>query len=317
MFKHILGNEPIKAYLQKALSENRLPQTLLFSGPDGIGKSLFAKALAAELLHSERSCDLHVLQPEGKSGLYAIDTVREMIEKEHAAPFEAFGKVFIFEDAERMPPASANALLKTLEEPTPDSTLILLTSAPHELLPTILSRCVALSFQPLTELNIGMLLQAKGYPTHFAKLAHGSVGRAFELAEHPEFEEQRRILFDLLAQKPSYPQLFSQLERLETLVEEGKEGNPLRVNRRIEYLFAAILMWYRDQHCRKLGGKELFFPDEPSCEELVPLKDMEKVIEKAHLGFQRNLRISNCLSAIFQTSLTLSEELKSIHAGED
>lgn len=115
MFEHILGNEPIKAYLQKATQENRLPQTLLFTGPDGIGKSLFAKDLAASLLKSGRSPDLHILSPEGKSGLYAIDTLREMMDKEHAAPFQSPGKVFILEDAERMQPASANALLKTLE----------------------------------------------------------------------------------------------------------------------------------------------------------------------------------------------------------
>lgn len=299
MFKHILGNEPVKAYLQKALLEERLPQTLLFAGPDGVGKSLFARAVAAELLKSARSPDLHLVGPEGKSGLYAIDTLREMIDKEHAAPFEAPGKVFILEDAERMQPASANALLKTLEEPTPDTTFILLSSNITEMLPTILSRCAVVTFQALTEEMIANLLRAKGYQIRLAKLAHGSAGRAFELAEHPEFEDHRKILFALLAQRPSYPELSSQLIKLEELVEQGSEEDPVRVSRRVEHLFASILMWHRDQHLAKLGGRDemLFFPDEPRCEP-IELSKVEKAIDKARMAVQRNMKLSLCFQSV-------------------
>lgn len=299
MFEHILGNEPAKAYLRKVVQENRLPQTLLFAGPDGVGKSLFAKALAAQLLNSGRSPDLHCLAPEGKSGLYAIDTLREMIDKEHAAPFETAGKVFLLEDAERMQPASANALLKTLEEPRPDTTFILLSNAPNEMLPTILSRCAILPFQPLSEQAIQALLEAKGLPTRFAKLAHGSAGRAFELAEHPELEEQRKILFALLSQNPSYPERALQLAKLEELAEEGKEEDPVRANRRAEHLFASVLMWHRDQHVREQGKPELlFFPDEPPATP-VSLKEIEKKIDTARLAYQRNMKLSICLNSLF------------------
>lgn len=291
MFSHIFGNEPIKAYLQKALSENRLPQTLLFTGLDGIGKRLFAEKLAHHLLKSDRSPDLHILAPEGKSGFYAIDTVREMIDKEHSAPFEAPGKVFILEDAERMQPASANALLKTLEEPSPDTTFILLSTSSQEMLPTILSRCVILSFQPLTQEAIEMLLLAKGHPVRLAKLAQGSAGRAFELAEKPELEELRKIIFSLLAEKPSFPDLSLQIEKLEELIEEGKEENPVQVGRRVEYLFASILMWHRDQELRQLGERQdlLFFPEEGTHS---PIAQIEKAIEKARLAYQRNIKLS-------------------------
>ncbi len=295
MFANVLGNEPIKAYLERAVAENRLPQTLLFAGPDGIGKNLFAKALAARLLGKESSPDLHVLAPEGKSGLYAIDTLREMIDKEHGAPFEAPGKVFILEDAERMQVASANALLKTLEEPRPDTTFILLTSAPNEMLLTILSRCRVLHFQPLAEETIRSLLEARGLAGRFAKLGHGSAGRAFELAEHPEIDEQRKMLFAILAKNPSYPELSVQLNKLEEMVEEGKEDDPVRVNRRIEYLFASILMWHRDQHVREQGkGDLLFFPEEAAAA-TVPLKEVEKKVETARLAYQRNMKLSICL----------------------
>lgn len=300
MFNHILGNDPIKAYLQKAIEENRLPQTLLFAGPEGVGRSLFAKALAAYLLKSPQSPDLHILGPEGKSGLYAIDTVREMIDQEHAAPFEAPGKVFILEDAERMQVASANALLKTLEEPSPDTTFILLSNSSAEILPTLLSRCTVLTFQPLTEATIASLLQGRGLPIRFAKLAQGSAGRAFELAEHPEFEEWRKILFSLLAERPTYPERVLRIAKLEKWVEEGDEENPMRIRRRVEHLLASILMWHRDQHLRKLGGQEelLFFPDEP-VKEPIELKQIEKAIEKARLAIERNMKLSTCLQSCF------------------
>lgn len=298
MFELLLGNEPIKAYLQKALQENRLPQTLLFAGLDGVGKSLFAKEVAAHLLDSAKSPDLHILTPEGKSGLYAIDTLREMMEKEHAAPFQAPGKVFILEDAERMQPASSNALLKTLEEPSSDTTFILLSNSPQEMLPTILSRCVVLYFQPLTEGQVESILESrlqnKSYPIHLAKLAHGSAGRALELAEHPELEEQRKILFQILLQKPSYPERMFLLEKLDSETEE----DPIKANRRIEYLFSMILMWHRDQAVRQLGGHSLFFPSEPQGES-VSLQKVEKAIEKARLAYQRNMKLSQCLLSLF------------------
>ncbi len=305
MFESILGNEPIKAFLQKALLENRLPQTLLFTGPDGVGKSLFAKALGAHLLQSNRSADLHLLKPEGKVGLYSIDSLREMIDRSHAAPYESSGKVFILDDADRMQPASANILLKTLEEPSADTTFILLSSHPQEILSTILSRCAVFHFQPLSEGEIRSLLKLRNYPAHFAKLAHGSAGRAFELAEHPEFEEHQKILFSLLANSPSYPELTAQLVKLEELIEEGSEDDPVRKSRRIEHLFSFILMWHRDQHVRKIGGREeLLFFSEESRFEPVDLRSVEKSIDRARSAIQRNMKLSLCLQSCLRSELT-------------
>ncbi len=297
MFSHILGNDPIKAYLEKTIQKNQLAQTLLFSGPDGIGKSLFAKAVAKALLKSEKSVDLHMFAPAGKTGLYAIDAVRELIEKEHEAPFESSQKVFILEDIERMQQVCANALLKTLEEPTPETTFILLTSNAKEILPTILSRCMILHFQPLSEEAIVHLLHAKGHPIRFAKLSHGSAGRAFEIAENPEYEEKRKILFELLAKRPSYPELSLKLANL-----EEKEEDPVKSAKQVEHLLASILMWHRDQHLRQIGAREelLFFPDEPKCEP-VPLPLIEKAIDRALLAFQRNIKLSVFLTEVCLT----------------
>ena len=113
MFEQIIGNEPNKKYLEKALLENRLGQTVLFSGMEGIGKSLFAGEVASQILKGNRF-DFHAFSPEGKSGLYSIETIREMIDLDRAAPFSGNAKVFVLEDVDQMLPASANALLKTL-----------------------------------------------------------------------------------------------------------------------------------------------------------------------------------------------------------
>lgn len=299
MFDGILGNEPIKAYLEKAIREERLAQTLLFSGIDGIGKKRFAKALAKKLLQSERSTDFHHLLPEGKSGLFAIETLRTMIDKDHSAPYEGVGKVFLLEDVHRMQPAAANALLKTLEEPSEDSTFILLTSKMDEILPTILSRATVLKFQPLKLKEIETLLHDRGLSIEFAKFSHGSFSKALQLAEKPEFEAQQKTIFELLSAAPIYPEVFKQLGELEKSLESMKEEDPVSFAAQVEHLFTLILMWHRDQHVRLVGKNELlFFPDQPKREPLSMEKVQERVNE-ARLAFARNMKLSHSLAPLF------------------
>lgn len=136
-------------YLQKALSNNCLPQALLFIGPKG---ESHAKTLAAQLLKTNpqrieagNHPDYHTFHPEGKSGLHPIESIRHLIDVVYQAPFEAERKVLLIHSSERMQPAAANALLKTLEEPLLDTQFILLTEDARQILPTILSRCTQLS----------------------------------------------------------------------------------------------------------------------------------------------------------------------------
>lgn len=302
IFDSLLGNEPIKAYLRKAVKENHLPHALLFKGPAGVGKSLFAQHLAAELLQStfhridtENHPDFHPIRADSKSGLHSIDTLRHMIDEVHSTPFENRGKVFLIYDAERMQTASANALLKTLEEPNPDTTLILLTEHPSDILGTIRSRCVALSFQPIPEEEIALFLRSKGHPEHFAKRSHGSLGKALDLSTKPPLE---KTLFPLLAQKPSYPKLLQMLEKIEALIEEE---DPVKKNQNAEQLFSACLLWVRDQHARRegLGRDALFFPEEE--EVAFPLPTMQSIlrkVEEARTCYQRNIKFSVCLERI-------------------
>jgi len=300
MFDSILGNEPLKAYFRKAISENRFPHALLFLGIDGIGKSLFAKALAQHLLQTpsfriekETHPDFYCIRPEGKSGLHAIDALRDLITQVHSAPFEAPSKVFVIYDAERMQPVAANALLKTLEEPTDGTYFILLASSLQDILPTIQSRCSPLRFQPLSVEQIVFLLKQKGLSERFALLAQGSIGRALELAQRDPIEES---LFPWLAKTGAYFEFSQALEKIEKAVEDE---DPVKQNRNVEHLFASILMWYRDQQVRTLGKGELFFPSAPATSRVLPhLEKIERIIDEARLAYQRNIKLSVCLEKV-------------------
>lgn len=303
MFTSLYGNEAVKAYLARAFREEKLPQTLLFEGVEGVGKSLFAHALARQLLGGEKALELHpdfhVLRPEGKSGLHPIDELRKFTHQVYEAPFEADRKVFVIYDAERMQPPSANALLKTLEEPPLDTTIILLTSRVREILPTILSRCIELHFHPLPTECVAEILKAEELPTHFAPLAHGSAASALLLAKDSSFSEMQKILFDLLSKPVFYPDLADGLEKIEALLESVKEEDPVAYHRRVDLLFASLLMWARDQVLSTIGGAPFFFPQAPKGTLFRSLPSFEKTVQEAKMAFQRNMKLSVCLQQCF------------------
>lgn len=314
MFDAILGNEPVKVVLKKMTLQKQLPHALLFAGPDGVGKSLFAKDLAIHLLQedarvkAESHPDFHVLRPEGKSGFHTIESLKTLISEMQSCPFEAPAQLFLIHDAHRMQPAAANALLKTLEEPTPNATFILLTCAPQEILPTVASRCSLVRFQPLSEYEISSLLKIKGLSENVAKRAHGSVGKAFELAAKSSKEE---ALLKLFAERPNYPELMLALQKIEKEIEDE---DPVNMSRKAEELFACVLMWHRDLVVKRLNSEtgaqvnvSLFFPEGPSSNFFHgSLFEVERAVDEARAAFSRNIRLSLCLEKIFSACKLLN-----------
>lgn len=300
-FSHLLGNEPIKVYLSRAIDRGELHHTLLFSGAEGIGKSLFAKALARELLDAsmervtnENHPDLHVLRPEGKSGTHLIEHLREMIDEMHKPPFAAKRKVFIICEAERMLVAAANVLLKTLEEPDLDSQTILLTSAPNEILPTILSRCVQLAFQPLPQDLIATFIVEKHAVSReraemLARLSNGSLGHAVRLVQNDRSEKTGQILFDALEEKIPSTQAINEIDAILSDL-EGVEFHKFA-----EHLLAVYLMWVRDAELQLAGGDEklFFFPQKKK--RMISLKSAEEKAATVKLALERNIKLSACL----------------------
>lgn len=309
LFSTLIGNEPIKAYLSRALALNHLHHTLLFSGLDGVGKCLFAKELAQEILGdsslrvlNENHPDLHMFRPEGKSGTHLVESLRELIEEVHRPPFEAKKKVFIICEAERMLPAAANAILKTLEEPDLDCQIILLSSAPNEILPTILSRCVQLFFHPIPrDLIAKYLMEKHGQDlqrAHFlSQLAGGSMGHAVRLLQDQSSEKIEKILFDALEKK--IPRLQA-IEQIDAFV---GELDGVDFHRQAQHVFAAYLMWARDRELKNSQGDEklLFFPGVESATS-GSLAEIEKKVAVARIGLERNVKLSACLDFLLKLS---------------
>lgn len=216
MFEHIIGNDRAKEYLKRTLEKGTVGNSLLFAGPDGIGKSLFADAFAKLLLCKDDSSglqlkkveagnhpDIHIYRPEGKIGMHSIASLRQFNEEVNMAPFESKWKVFIIHEADRMLSYSANALLKTFEEPSLDTIIILLSSSPESLLPTVFSRCRTLYFQPLKEDEVtNYLIQRKGIALdqakHIASMSNGSIGQALRLVNEGT-NPTRTLLLDFLS----------------------------------------------------------------------------------------------------------------------
>jgi DNA polymerase III delta' subunit len=168
-FRDITGHRRLLDLLARSIARGTLPQSLIFAGPSGTGKRATAVAVAQALnclkpreTTKERAdacgvcsaCvriaravhpDVLVVTP-GDSGSIRIDDVRDIVDRAAYRPFEGRRRVVIVDEADALVPAAQNALLKTLEEPPPSSTFILVTARPDMLLATVRSRCIRLAF---------------------------------------------------------------------------------------------------------------------------------------------------------------------------
>ncbi len=141
--------------------------------------------------------DIVTLVPRGKSRQIAIEQIRSLLQAARLNARQGDWKVFIVDEAETMGMEAANALLKTLEEPQPGTVLILVTSRPDLLPPTIVSRCQPVNFKPwsrdrLAEL-VSTLLPGED-PEHLSRLAAGSPGRVVAMAESGFLPVRTRVL---------------------------------------------------------------------------------------------------------------------------
>jgi DNA polymerase III subunit delta' len=227
-FLDIYGHEKQVVILKQALAQHRVGHSYLFSGIDAVGKKTLALEFAkvancekADEIHD--SCgecpaclkinrnnhpDIFFIEAEGQ--FIRINAIREIQEQMTFRPMEGRRRVFVIDNADTMNDQAANALLKTLEEPSPANILILVTAKPYTLPSTIISRCCHMRFNPLSINTVAKFLiermnMEKEKALLLAGLSGGSIGQALELNEDDVIAYRTEILKLLANTKKSEP----------------------------------------------------------------------------------------------------------------
>jgi DNA polymerase-3 subunit delta' len=218
----IIGHTAVITLLEQAVARRRVPQSLLLAGPEGVGKHAIAVALAQAIncpaqrdgdgcgtcsvcsrIARGQFSDVVVVDTGGEASIKIRHVRERVLERIGYRPFEGTRRVVIIDPADALTLEAQDALLKTLEEPPPSATIVLVTAYPDTLLPTIQSRCRRLRVGPLSEVDVArVLVERAGIATTVARTlaaaSGGSVTRALAV-QGGEFEADREAALGLLA----------------------------------------------------------------------------------------------------------------------
>ncbi|WP_062107818.1 DNA polymerase III subunit delta' [Bacillus niameyensis] len=263
--------------LKSGIEKSRVAHAYLFEGDRGTGKRA-ASMLVAQSLFCENSIDevepcghcinckriengnhpdIHLVEPDGLS--IKIEQIRSLRKEFSKSGLESNKKLYIIVDAEKMTISAANSLLKFLEEPNMETTAILLTEQPQRMLPTILSRCQAISFKSLpTNIMTKKLIEAGVHSVKAPLLATitNQLQEALELNDDDWFAQARKIvlkLYEVLKQNPLY---------VMTALHEEWNGH-FKEKQQLEIGLDLLLFIYKDILYIQLGKEtELIYPDQ-------------------------------------------------------
>lgn len=277
------------ATLKAALRTRHVPHAWLFAGPEGVGKELAAVGLAQALTCPEKpfegcgACecctrvakrshpDVTWVMPEdelvlrgwaGRSDFaqapsrdIRVEQIRRLQERLAFRPLEAPHKVVLIVTAHAMNSAAQNALLKTLEEPPANTFLVLVSSAPFKLLPTIRSRCAQARFGPLPkEVLVAQVQATRGVDRpaaeRVAAMAQGSLSQALAL-DPAELATQKALIegFEALKASDARPWL--------ALAEQWGQSRESA-----EAALDVLATWFRDVACAQVGSHRLLHADQ-------------------------------------------------------
>lgn len=235
LFPDFIGNRHVQAALDAMIKRERIPQTLLFAGLEGLGKATLARRFAARLLHSPEKIeqddlslpananlilareklpadkrnddplffgthpDFLTFAPDGPLRQIGIPQMRLLKERAQFKPLHGTRRIFLIDQADRAGEQAANSLLKTLEEPPDHLILILTAENVYDLLPTIRSRSVILNFSPLSNEEMQEFARAKHLdnPERRIALSAGSPGVAASL-DIDLYQKRRASMLALL-----------------------------------------------------------------------------------------------------------------------
>jgi DNA polymerase-3 subunit delta' len=235
MFDHFFGNRAAQETLEQMLATGRIPQTLLLSGPDGVGKATLARRFAARLVGGPDRIeqddlslpgnvayiadrekwpadrrnedplmfathpDFVTFAPDGPLRQITIQQMRALKDRAQYKPLKGDRRVFLIDRIDRANEQAANSLLKTLEEPPDHLIIIAAASNPYDLLPTIRSRSVPVNLTPLGAGEMREFVRARNLddPDRRVALAQGSPGLAISI-DLDEYDKRREAMLTLL-----------------------------------------------------------------------------------------------------------------------
>ena len=277
MWQGIIGHDNVVEHFRRMLAAGRMASTYLFVGPPGIGKRRFAVELAHALLCTEakeesltpcgqcESCrvfaagshpDLDVVGLRPDKADLAIsqfvgfdDELKQegLCNRIALKPFFGRRRIAIIDDADHFNQSSANALLKTLEEPPPSALLILIATSPSRQLPTIRSRSQVVWFRPLENDVVAQILLDAGvvaereFALRVAGMSEGSVERAMQLADPVVSDFRIQITAALGAQRIDSVRLARAIQAF--VDEAGKE--PAQKRERLKCVISFAVEHYR------------------------------------------------------------------------
>lgn len=275
--------------LEKLVKTGRIPHALLFCSGSRSQREKAAAGFALEVT-CHKKMDIHHFRPEGKSGMHAIESLRKLSEQVALYPLEGPRQCFILYDAEKMLPTSANALLKTLEEPISHSVIILIVQRKERLLPTLISRCQTVLFpaaahelSPL-QVQVAHLLRENGSLDAFETLA--------ETLEKQKKQWEKEMLSTL-------PKELGAVQR-ERLEKEVEGAIALRYKEEAHSLLEVLYLWSYDQWLVQEGASsQVFNNEELKSGKSLAFSAVEKGLADVTLGLDRSMSFSTLLSCFF------------------
>lgn len=269
-----IGHDPVRHWLKTAMAGGRVAAAYMFAGPEGIGKSGLAIEFAAALRCQAgqgwacgqcNECarvargvhpNVRVFAKPADKTEFPVELVREICDEAGVKQLEPGRRVFVVQDADRFNESSANALLKTLEEPPAGLTFVLLSANVAEVLPTILSRCQAVRFSALNLDQLAHVAGAwEGQPVNpqsralLLRAAQGSPGRLRRMLEFGTLDCTESFLKHV-ARDP-----FAAAEALSAHVHESDDNEPRRD--RLREVLGILSACLRDRLALSLGITDL------------------------------------------------------------
>jgi DNA polymerase-3 subunit delta' len=280
-FDNLAGQQLVAKFLSAVIDSKNPGQSYLFVGPLGAGKTAAALAFARAILCDQNGSDdcdccmrvvhgthpdVHIIAPLGAKG-YLAEQIRDLIHDSTLAPIRAKRKIYLISRADLLKDSSANALLKTLEEPPANTIFILLARTRDAVLETILSRCLVLAFRRIPEPEaIAIISQNTGATTQEARIALSSTGGSLLYAQEFWLSSTRRDLrlavIEALERLPHSDdaQILEVVKSLLVLMKAPLDSVKLEQQKQLEssrdYLGKGSLSRLEQQHKRELTSKE-------------------------------------------------------------